>query len=657
MKVRKELVVAALVLFVAAVYGLNQRFPGLLRAPAELKKSASFHTPREREALEEQINDPIAPGEYFLHSVNCQGCHGSDTANYANVDYNGVDVNVYDDWRSTMMALSSKDPLWRAKVSHEILVNPGHSLELQNTCTKCHAPMGRFTSEYHGNLDYTLTDMYTDSLGLDGVSCTSCHTIGTDGLGTRFTGDIPYDTTYHIYGPFQNPITGPMQLYTGFTPTYSPHVSEGRFCSPCHTLITHSVDLSGTPTGRSFVEQATYHEWLNSAQSQDNITCQKCHMPQVLDSVVIANGYLNMPPRSPFNRHKFMGSNEYMIRLIKENKTRLGVNVPDKNFDSTLAITNRNLRNQSVNLDLMLDSMTTDTAYFTVKLTNKVGHKFPSGYPSRRAYVKFVVIGSSQDTIFQSGLLDNNYELINNNLSYEPHYDVISSESQVQIYEMVMGDVNGNRTTLLERADTVLKDNRLVPEGFLSTSPVYDTVEVVGDALTDPDFNKTSSMTEGTGKDYVHYHVPIASYPNNFSVYSYMYYQAVPPRWVEDMFTFSSAEIDTFKTMFLNSDRSPVLMQGDSLLNLALGVDVPSLDQQVSIYPDPTSDGWVTVKLPEKADLYEVNVYSLSGARLQTYKAKAGVNSQNFRLPDAAGTYIMELLIDQRRVIRKVIRN
>ena len=56
-----------------------------------------------------------------------------------------MDVNLYDDWETSMMALSAVDPFWKAKVSHEILVNPANSLELQTLCTKCHAPLGHYT--------------------------------------------------------------------------------------------------------------------------------------------------------------------------------------------------------------------------------------------------------------------------------------------------------------------------------------------------------------------------------------------------------------------------------------------------------------------------------------------------------------------------------
>ena len=463
-----------------------------------------FHSDKERKLLEKKIlllkqnpsihSTPLSQDEYFLNSENCKACHGFDSANYANLDYSGTSINLFDDWESSMMALSAKDPLWRAKVSHEILVNPSHAATLQDKCTSCHAPMGRYTNYFHGQSPYLIDSLIIDTLGLDGVSCTSCHTIGTSGiglsLGSSFSGQIPYDTLRKIYGPYSNPIIGPMQLYTGYTPTFSAHMSESRACSPCHTLITETADLNGTATGNTFVEQATYHEWLNSAFSADNVTCQNCHMPQIIDSIRIANGYLNIPPRSPFNKHKFHGANTFMLKLIKENKAKLNINVPDKNFDSTLAITKRNIRYNSVDLKIFQDSISSDTAFYRVRLINKVGHKFPSGYPSRRAVLQFVILGSNNDTLFKSGILNPDGSLANLSGSFQPHHQTINSTMQTQVYEMIMADVNGNRTTVLERADTMLKDNRLPPEGFMSNHLVYDTVKIYGGAETDPEIGR-----------------------------------------------------------------------------------------------------------------------------------------------------------------------
>ena len=72
---------------------------------------------------------PGGQNDWFTGSGLCEGCHGHDFAGYAGLDSDSVDVNVVDHWRSSMMANSAHDPFWRAKVSHEVLVNPAHQLE------------------------------------------------------------------------------------------------------------------------------------------------------------------------------------------------------------------------------------------------------------------------------------------------------------------------------------------------------------------------------------------------------------------------------------------------------------------------------------------------------------------------------------------------
>ena len=52
--------------------------------------------------------------------------------------------------------------------------------------------------------------------------------------------------------------------------------------------------------------------------------------------------------------------------------------------------------------------------------------------------------------------------------TYEPHFDVISQENDVQVYELVV-DVTGALTNVLERAAGSAKDNRCCRWAFRST--------------------------------------------------------------------------------------------------------------------------------------------------------------------------------------------
>ncbi len=578
----------------------------------------------------------------FLPASRCKGCHGYDPQGNANVTLDGIDINLFDDWETSMMGLAGVDPLWKAKVRQEVMTNPGHANELQNLCTSCHAPMGHFAAFYKGADHYSLEDLQTDSLGLSGVGCLGCHAIGQNGLGNRFTGDIPYDTNRVAYGPFVNPMAGPMQLYVNFTPTYSDHVSQGRFCSPCHTLISNTVDLEGNPTGNSFVEQATFHEWLNSSYPAQGTTCQTCHMPQIEDPVKIAVGYTALQGRSPFNLHSFAGANSFMVDLIKRNKTALGVNANDANFDSTLAAITRNLRYNTLNAEISFPEFSNDSLSFELMLTNKSGHKFPSGYPSRRAFVEFKVTTETGETLFTSGSFGSDGEILNYGGVVEPHHDVIRSPNQVQIYEMNMGDVNGNFTTVLERANMYLKDNRLPPLGFTNQHASYDTMRIVGDAENDLDFNRSGS-TQGTGKDIVHYKIGLNGYAGALNVTAKVYYQTVPPAWLSEMRLLDAPEISNFLSMFDASDNKPILVAGDSLLNISNPLSTDALRVKPPVfYPNPVLvNSGMNMQFSNKPE--SIKLYSISGQEMPVSWSKTASNLWHINLPSASGVYILQV--------------
>lgn len=650
---RKKVILSVLAIFIVAMAMLS----------SSQKEKQPFHTKEELEKFT-RFKDyhrlpPIDSAEYFLTPYNCRGCHGFDTLGQANIDASGMDVNLFDDWETSMMGLAGVDPLWRAKVSHEVSVNPGHSSELQNLCTSCHAPMGHYTSKYKGHPYYTLDSLVTDSLGLAGVGCMSCHSIGNDStLGKLFTGQIPYDTNDVAYGPFILPMQGPMQLYVGLTPIYSDHISESKTCSPCHTLISNAVDLSGNPTGTTFVEQATYHEWLNSVYPGQPTTCQTCHMPELEDAIQIANGYTALPFRSPFNTHSFAGANSFMVNLIKNNKVALGVgDKSDANFDSTLVAINKLLTEQTLNVSVNKTGVTGDTAYFEMTLTNKAGHKFPSGYPSRRAFVQFVVTKANGDTLFSTGMFDAGGNIRNYNAPFEPHYNTITDSTQVQVYEMVMADVNGDRTTVLERSYTTLKDNRLLPAGFTSSHYTYDTVKVVGDALTDINFNKDAGGVEGTGKDIISFNVFTNGYNGTVNVSAAVYYQSVPPSWLTEMTTFSTQPINDFMAMYNAADKTPLLVAKDTLQNVLINTSVnnPDVANAISIYPNPSSKGIIKV-VTKGVVVNKIKIYTTKGKLCSTLHAKRGTSVKEAILPNESGIYFLQFETNKGTVVKKVVR-
>lgn len=550
----------------------------------------------------------------FYGSGKCAGCHGEDPNHLASLAGqtfpmtpmpDAWDVNVVDDWRSSIMANSTKDPFWRAKVRHEVITNPGHTAELEDKCTSCHAPVGHFAAHHDGAEYYSMLEALTDSLALDGVNCAVCHQQAPDGIGTRFSGEMTFveDTIFGPYGGGKDeyPVQyQPMQSFIGFYPMFGEHMTRSESCAACHSLVTSSVDLTGAYTGETVIEQATYHEWLNSVYSNgpEQQECQGCHMPQIQDPVTIASGYAWLQPRSPFALHYFVGANTHMLRMLRNNVDSLDLSASEAQFDSTIERTLKMLQEQSLSLEAT--SVLTETGMqVEVELLNKAGHKFPSGYPARRAWVELKVTDTAGDTLFHSGAWnpETGHIIGQENTAWEPHRDIVADDSEVVIYELVLGDVNGAPTTLLERAHAHLKDNRLAPRGFTMDHAVYDTTAIIGMALNDPNFNRNALGEQGSGTDRITYILPDGW--NNTDALDFectVWYQSLPPKWVAPMLDIQGDSlIDGFRQLYAEFAPTPERIATQSWSEAIDGVSTANAASGLTAYPNPSADGGVTV--------------------------------------------------------------
>lgn len=594
----------------------------------------------------------------FAAAGECNGCHGKDDSGYASHDAEGNDINVVDDWRATMMAMAAKDPFWRAKVSHEVLVTPGLQLEIESSCTDCHAPMGFYNAMHLGIPHYSMADLKMDSVALDGISCGACHQIKPDSIGLTFSGmGIKYveDT---IYGPYQDPFAGPMQSFVGFMPVYSEHMAKSQACATCHTLITETIGIDGLLNGQEVVEQATYHEWVNSAYNADDesaIQCQGCHMTRVDDNIVIASNLLFLEPRSPFFRHDLVGGNTFMLDMMKENRDTLDLRASAEQIDRIRERTLNMLQQETLDILCTQQLRNADSLFVDVELTNKAGHKFPSGYPSRIAYVQFIAINEEGDTLFKSGMLDSSYELIERDPEFEEHYDMINAESKVQIYELVMADETDAETTVLSQADHILKDNRLAPLGFTDTHFAYDTTTFYGAVLNDDDFNKEASGVQGTGKDKISYHIPTYGYDGTVEVKVKVYYQVTPPRWLASMFDHTSEDIDLFRWMYENSDKEPILIASDSLMSLASGMEDIVLRQDIIVFPNPTYGREIAISNRAGYSIDSYTIYDVSGRVIKVVERARG-NTVYAILPETKGIYFIQISSRGSQVTKQVLK-
>ena len=487
--------------------------------------------------LKPQLNQADATFESAHYSGNgvCAACHTDqaplETATMVVQDELGEnrDVSIGRAWETSLMANSTRDPYWHAVVASELHKYPNLSEEINDTCTRCHAPMANDFAKKEGiplqvfdsgSVEtgdfvqgiYSMND--SDDMfnhAMDGVSCSLCHQMADDGnLGTDqgmsggwVVNAYPEENIKDrpAYGQYADPDQGYMREQASFNPVYGAHISSSETCGACHNLKTEPVDKDGQPVpGIShFAEQMVYTEWENSIFDDGGLqptSCQSCHMPKLDQPVPLSGGGGNNP-RPDFAEHTFLGANTVVQDMLKNFRTELGVSedISDAAFDESIQ-RNREFLKTSATLELQNTSVVDNKLSMDVKITNLTGHKLPSGYHSRRAYLHVLVTDAQGKVVYENGLIrpDGSIAGVSEDSSpnsYEPHYDKITSATQVQVYQAITGDADNKQTHSLLAATQFLKDNRLTPPGFDKYS-VPDDVAVRGGAVNDNDFNNGS---------------------------------------------------------------------------------------------------------------------------------------------------------------------
>jgi hypothetical protein len=489
----------------------------------------------------------------FTTSENCVACHN------VLVTPHGEDVSIGASWRSTIMANSARDPYWQAGVRRETIDHPTHSAAIQDECAECHMPMATQISRASGGkgevfahlpFNEAKDDDPLQKFAADSISCTVCHQIANDKLGTRerFNGEFvmlptPKDGSRVIFGPFQidKGRKTIMRSVTGFEQAQGAHIQQSELCATCHTLITQAFSPTGQVIG-SIVEQANFQEWQHSDYSKEQSaqSCQSCHMPEVKGATRAASVFGDY--RDGVHRHLFVGGNAFMVRMLNRYRQELGVVAPSSELETTAKATVRQLQEDTATVTITRSERSGGTLDADVAVKNMAGHKFPSGYPSRRTWLHFTVRDVDGKVVFESGAVTDAGLIQGNDndadaTKYEPHYDRITRADQVQIYEPILGDMNNVPTTGLLTATQYLKDNRLLPRGF-DKATADPGIAVTGGARQDADFT-------GNG-DVVHYSVPVPVTGGPFTVNVDLLYQPIGFRWAHNLEKYDAFEPKRF---------------------------------------------------------------------------------------------------------------
>jgi len=470
-----------------------------------------------------------------------------------------------------MMANAARDPYWTATVRAEVGVFPELDGVIQDKCTTCHMPMARTTASLDGSAGSLLDAGFGDPghplavLASDGVSCSLCHQIEPSGLGaaTSFSGgftvpaDLPPGERI-AYGPYDAPPGQAqiMQSASGFIPVRGEHIQGPEVCATCHTLYTPTVDASGEIVGE-FAEQTPYLEWQASAVA-DAVSCQDCHLPGAAGPVQLS--ITGGPPRSPFSQHHFVGGNTFMVSVFRAVGERLDVTASSEHFDATLARIEDQLANRSATASVVDAAVADGRLVATVNVGNLAGHKFPTGFPARRAWLHVTVRDGSGMVVFESGASNADGSIVGNDndadpLGFEPHHERITVPDQVQIYESIVVDTDGAVTTTLLRGAGYVKDNRLLPAGF-ELAGAGSEVAPAGGAANDSDF--------AGGSDTIVYDIDVAGAEGPFTFEVEVLFQSIGYRWIENLLGATGAEVERFGDLIAGVPNIPALVALDA---------------------------------------------------------------------------------------------
>lgn len=548
--------------------------------------------------------------------------------------------------------------------------------------------------DFDPNLVYATYDNNKQSyvygaLARDGVSCMACHRIVEDKvpfeefLKTRITGNFTTGNPAELFGPFPDDeiVTDPMNNSLGIKPKHDPYIKSSRMCGNCHTINLPLMDNPDADPNKPHLEQVTYLEWLNSGYQNEvganskAQTCQNCHMPTKYSN---SKGTLNIPViqqpiafiedtqypqtgnRLPdekihvrfrekgFARHQLQGLNVTLLELFrqfmspyKSNGTNILANpilgVRQNDYMSGLdglstAIDSFVQQAQNSTAEISLSPTISDQKLIAdVKVTNKAGHRFPSGVGFRRAFLELrVVDNDTGKTVWCSGCTNELGVIMKGDSSerlpselfdvykddtkpatlgyptachkpvpgvmpqhYQPHFfwdsqknsgSAITRQDQVQIYEELNLNIQCAMTTSFLRRDYQLKDNRLLPFGWTRTGPLQadKTPLIPADYLHETfpvSVGADPAYTDGSGTNVVRYEIPLSAFTaKNVSVTATLYYQSLPPYFLNDRFTQAPNGPATQRLYYLTSN---LQTKGTPIENWKLQIAQASQDAAV----------------------------------------------------------------------------
>lgn len=515
-------------------------------------------------------SQPFGAGTFQDHTA-CTGCHG------------GYDPAVEPgfNWAGSMMAQAARDPLFFAAVA----IAEQDATSSGDLCLRCHTPFGWLSGRSNPTDGGQLI-----ALDRDGVSCDFCHRMVDplyepgvsppedlpvlDGLldvpTSYANGQFVVDPTLRRRGPFSDPASPHPSLF-------SPVHLTSEFCGTCHDVSNPAFERTGPfdyapgPLDEApdavnsqvlFPVERTYSEWANSAfpagvyapEFAGNLpggivqTCQDCHMHDVSGRGCNDPG---APIRPNLPLHDMTGGNSWMPPLLSQI-------FPGEVDPAALAAASGravSLLQKAASLQVVL-AAEADSFRAHVTITNRTGHKLPTGYPEgRRMWVNLTAYDAANQVIFASGA----YDQATGTLSHDEHLAIYEADLGISpALAHGIGQTSGPSFHFVLN-DSIFKDTRIPPLGFTNTA-----FATFGGVPVDPD-HPGERYADGQNWDRPSYGLPSATR----RIVATLYYQTTSKEYVtflrDENHTDNSGQF--MYNLWANNGRAaPVAMVADTML-------------------------------------------------------------------------------------------
>jgi len=256
-----------------------------------------------------------------------------------------------------------------------------------------------------------------------------------------------------------------------------------------------------------------------------------------------------------------VGGNTLVPQMFRDHNEVLNPAAPPEAFDTKIIRARQQLQSATAVISIEQPQLNGTQLSFTTYADPLTGHKFPTGIPLRRAWIRTRVYDAANNLVFASGEFDSTGRILDSSGNVQPfelaggpeapHQDSISSPDQVQIYEAVMMNQAGEPTYRLLRGAGYIKDNRLLPRGWSLNNADLELIAPSG-VDGDPDYT-----TEG---DRVSWQVDTTGYTGPYLIEATLLYQTLGNRWAEEILAVETPETLALKIMLDTSDRRPEII-------------------------------------------------------------------------------------------------